>query len=358
MRVLRLRDSGGNAGAAVQCRGAAAHNADSVPGPSPGIERKRRARRRPARAVRALASGVCSPFLHSFRHAPCPAHPHPACCCRVARRPPACSPRWSATRARWRCPMPSVSTTTRRRRWRWCPGSSRRAAPGPDGWDGDGRAGAVRALAAPDAGGAAAAARASWARAGACLVGGVSSGRPGAADWRARHGADGRHRTPGRGCVARAFLDACLSVFEGSDAGPFARVENALAPLWRDARPAAPAPSSVSGCADWRAGAVLSGAGQGLRQVSGASRPGPARVIAICNGIRGSRMRWRACPRIAGTAESTGRAGRRRGLRRPVAPGPRSAPRDGAVARAPGGAHRAGRSVLVLPPAGRARQAA
>ena len=36
--------------------------------------------------------------------------------------------------------------------------------------------------------------------------------------------------------ASRAFLDACLSVFEGSDAGPFARVENALAPLWRDAR--------------------------------------------------------------------------------------------------------------------------
>ena len=147
--------------------------------------------------------------------------------------------------------------------------------------------------------------RASWAPAGACLVGGVSSGRPGAADWRARHGADGRHRTLAE-VASRAFLDACLSVFEGSDAGPFARVENALAPLWRDARPAAPAPF----LGEWLRGlagrAVLSGAGQGLRQVQRRIRPGPARVIAICNGIRGSRMRWRACPRIAGTAESTG----------------------------------------------------
>ncbi|WZB63437.1 helix-turn-helix domain-containing protein [Achromobacter xylosoxidans] len=67
--------------------------------------------------------------------------------------------------------------------------------------------------------------------------------------------------------ASRAFLDACLSVFEGSDAGPFARVENALAPLWRDARPAAPAPF----LGEWLRGlagrAVLSGAGQGLRQV-------------------------------------------------------------------------------------------
>ena len=66
--------------------------------------------------------------------------------------------------------------------------------------------------------------------------------------------------------ASRAFLDACLSVFEGSDAGPFARVENALAPLWRDAR-RAPAPF----LGEWLRGlagrAVLSGAGQGLRQV-------------------------------------------------------------------------------------------
>ena len=113
--------------------------------------------------------------------------------------------------------------------------------------------------------GRSAAARELGARAGACLVGGVSSGRPGAADWRARHGADGRHRTLAE-VASRAFLDACLSVFEGSDAGPFARVENALAPLWRDARPAAPAPFG-----EWLRGlagrAVLSGAGQGLRQV-------------------------------------------------------------------------------------------
>lgn len=66
--------------------------------------------------------------------------------------------------------------------------------------------------------------------------------------------------------ASSAFVDACLSVFEASDARPFARVENALAPLWRDARPAAPAPL----LGDWLRGlagrAVLSGAGQGLRQ--------------------------------------------------------------------------------------------
>ena len=67
-----------------------------------------------------------------------------------------------------------------------------------------------------------------------------------------------------------------------------------------------PRPSSVSGCADWRAGRCCQALARACGRSSGASRPGPARVIAICNGIRGSRMRWRACPRIAGTAESTG----------------------------------------------------
>ena len=48
-----------------------------------------------------------------------------------------------------------------------------------------------------------------------------------------------------------------------------------------------PRPSSVSGCADWRAGRCCQALARACGRSSGASRPGPARVIAICNGTAG-----------------------------------------------------------------------
>ena len=180
------------------------------------------------------------------------------------------------------------------------------AAPGPDGWDGDGRAGAVRALAAPDAGGAAAAAAREL---GARPVHALSVAfRP--EDLARLTGVRGTALMDGiapwpRLRRAHSWTPAC----------PFSKVpmpgrSRAWKTRWRRygamrARPR-PRPSSVSGCADWRAGRCCQALARACGRSSGASRPGPARVIAICNGIRGSRMRWRACPRIAGTAESTG----------------------------------------------------